>query len=51
MQKIFLGTAGLGGYKEAEENLKKIHFLGLTACEIAFTYRDGYKSHLDNFLR
>jgi deoxyribonuclease-4 len=38
MQKIFLGPAGLGGHKEAEENLKKFHSLGLTACEIAFTY-------------
>jgi deoxyribonuclease-4 len=38
MQKIFLGPAGLGGYKEAVENLKKFHSFGLTAVEIAFTH-------------
>jgi len=35
---IKFGPAGLGGVKEAEENLKHFHQLGLTACEIAFTY-------------
>ncbi|MEK7166914.1 MAG: TIM barrel protein [Patescibacteria group bacterium] len=38
LQKIFLGPAGLGGYKEAAINLEKIYSLGLTAIEIAFTY-------------
>lgn len=39
MQSKFLfGPAGLGGVKEAISNLEYYHKLGLTACEIAFTY-------------
>ena len=33
-----LGTAGLGGVKEAVSNLHEYAKLGLKACEIAFTY-------------
>jgi len=35
---IRFGPAGLGGVKEAVANLEKYHKLGLSACEIAFTY-------------
>ncbi len=35
---IRLGPAGLGGVKEAAGNLQQYHKLGLSACEIAFTY-------------
>ncbi len=35
---IKFGPAGLGGKKEAIENLKLFHKLGIKACEIAFTY-------------
>ncbi|MBI4895503.1 MAG: TIM barrel protein [Candidatus Aenigmarchaeota archaeon] len=36
--KFKFGPAGLGGVKEAVNNLEHYHKLGLTACEIAFTY-------------
>jgi len=36
--KIRFGPAGLGPVKDAIENLKMYHKLGLRACEIAFTY-------------
>jgi len=36
--KIRFGPAGLGGVNEAISNLEIFHKLGLTACEIAFTY-------------
>ncbi|MFH1801394.1 MAG: TIM barrel protein [archaeon] len=36
--EIKFGPAGLGGVKEAVENLEEYHKLGLKACEIAFTY-------------
>lgn len=36
--KIRLGPAGLGGVKEAINNLKKYHKLGLRAAECAYTY-------------
>ncbi len=35
---INFGVAGLGGVKEAIENLKEYSRLGIKACEIAFTY-------------
>lgn len=35
---IRLGPAGLGGAKEAVENLQRFAKLGLKACEVAFTY-------------
>ena len=35
---IRLGPAGLGGVKEAEENLKHYKKLGISAVEVAFTY-------------
>ncbi len=35
---IRFGPAGLGGVKDAEETLAEYHRLGLTACEVAFTY-------------
>jgi deoxyribonuclease IV len=35
---IKFGPAGLGGTKEAVKNLEKFHKLGITACEISFTY-------------
>ncbi len=35
---IRFGPAGLGGVKEAIDNLEMYHKLGLRACEIAFTY-------------
>lgn len=38
MQSIKLGPAGLGGFKEAPENLKKFSNLKLKVVEIAFTY-------------
>jgi len=36
--KIKFGPAGLGGVKEAEENLEAFYRAGLRVCEIAFTY-------------
>ncbi len=35
---IKFGPAGLGGVKQAIDNLEMYHKLGLKACEIAFTY-------------
>ncbi len=35
---IKVGPAGLGPVKEAVEKLEELHGLGLSACEIAFTY-------------
>ena len=35
---IRFGPAGLGPVKEAIRNLENYHKLGLTSCEIAFTY-------------
>jgi len=35
---IRVGPAGLGGAKEAIENLQRYHELGIRACEVAFTY-------------
>lgn len=35
---INLGPAGIGPVKEAIANLEEFHRLGITACEIAFTY-------------
>ena len=35
---IKFGPSGLGGVKAAISNLEKYHKLGLSACEIAFTY-------------
>ncbi|MFH1823559.1 MAG: TIM barrel protein [archaeon] len=35
---IKFGPSGLGGAKEAINNLKKFHKAGLKACEVAFTY-------------
>jgi len=35
---IHFGPSGLGPVKEAVENLEEYHRLGLSACEIAFTY-------------
>ncbi|MDD5651101.1 MAG: TIM barrel protein [Candidatus Nanoarchaeia archaeon] len=36
---IKIGPAGLGGVKEAIDNLNNYYKLGLKACEIAFTYK------------
>ncbi len=36
--KIKFGPSGLGPVKDAINNLKRYHELGLNACEIAFTY-------------
>ena len=36
--KIKFGPSGLGPVKDAINNLKRYHELGLKACEIAFTY-------------
>ena len=36
---IRFGPAGLGTVKDAEGNLEKLHKLGLSACEVAFTYQ------------
>jgi deoxyribonuclease-4 len=36
--EIRFGPAGLGGVKDAVNNLQLYHKLGLKACEIAFTY-------------
>ena len=44
---IRFGPAGLGGVKEAEENLEKFSKLGLRACEIAFTYGIYIKNKQD----
>jgi deoxyribonuclease-4 len=41
------GPAGLGPVKEAIANLEKYHRLGLTTCEIAFTYSIYIKSKED----
>ncbi len=38
MAKVKFGPAGLGPVKEAIENLEKYKSLGLSACEVAFTY-------------
>jgi len=38
MSTIKFGPAGIGPAKEAIDNLKEFHRLGLSACEIAFTY-------------
>lgn len=35
---IRFGPAGLGGVKVAVDNLRAFHKLGITACEVAFTY-------------
>ncbi len=35
---IRVGPAGLGGVKEAIKNLEEFNKLGLTACEVLFTY-------------
>jgi deoxyribonuclease IV len=35
---IKFGPAGLGPVKDSVKNLEKYHKLGITACEIAFTY-------------
>ncbi len=35
---IKFGPVGIGGVNDAVSNLEKYHKLGLTACEIAFTY-------------
>ncbi|MFA5259136.1 MAG: TIM barrel protein [Candidatus Pacearchaeota archaeon] len=37
-KKVYFGPAGLGSVKEAISNLEEYHKLGLSACEIAFTY-------------
>ena len=44
---IRLGPAGLGGLKEAADNLQEFHSLGLSACEIAFTYGVYVKTKKD----
>jgi len=36
--KIKFGPGGLGGVKDAIENLEKFSVLGIRACEISFTY-------------
>ncbi|MFW6283221.1 MAG: TIM barrel protein [Minisyncoccales bacterium] len=46
-QKIKFGPAGLGGVKEAVENLRKYKELGLESCEIAFTYGAYIKNKND----
>ena len=45
--KIRFGPAGLGGVKEAIENLRKYKELGLEACEISFTYGAYIKNKED----
>ena len=45
--KIRFGPAGLGGVKEANDNLEELHKLGLKACEIAFTYGVYIKNKKD----
>lgn len=42
--KIRFGPAGLGGIKEAADNLEEFNSLGLRACEVAFTYGVYIKS-------
>ena len=44
---IKFGPAGLGPVKEAVNNLKEYHRLGLKACEIAFTYGVYIKNEKD----
>jgi len=44
---IKFGPAGLGGVKQAVDNLEYYHKLGLTACEIAFTYGIYIKNNKD----
>ena len=38
MNKVKFGPAGLGSVKDAIKNLEDMHKLGITACEISFTY-------------
>jgi len=38
MNKVKFGPAGLGSVKDAIKNLEEMHKLGITACEISFTY-------------
>ena len=38
MNKVKFGQAGLGSVKDAIKNLEEMHKLGITACEISFTY-------------
>ena len=45
--KINLGPTGLGSVKEAIARLEEYAKLGLTACEIAFTY--GVYIQIDKF--
>ncbi len=45
--KIRIGPSGLGPIKEAISNLEHYHKLGLTACEIAFTYGAYIKNKSD----
>jgi len=45
--KIRFGPAGLGGVKEAAENLQEYNKLCLKACEIAFTYGVYIKNKKD----
>jgi deoxyribonuclease IV len=45
---ILIGPAGLGGVNEAERNLEKFKNLGLTACEISFTYGIYMKNKEDS---
>ena len=44
---IKFGPAGIGGVKEAIDNLEYFHKLGLRACEIAFTYGVYIKNKQD----
>jgi len=44
---IRFGPAGLGPVKDAISNLEKYHKLGLSACEIAFTYGVYIKNEKD----
>jgi len=44
---IKFGPSGFGGVKEAISNLEEYHKLGLSACEIAFTYGPYIKSEED----
>ncbi len=45
--EIKFGPAGLGPVKEAMKNLELFHQLGLTTCEIAFTYGVYIKNESD----
>lgn len=44
---VKFGPSGLGGVKEAVDNLEKYSDLGLNACEIAFTYSVYIKNKKD----